>query len=65
MTRSEVREWLGGKSLRDFKTEGELYQHFESATLVYIKGNMWTFEERDEARALALKMWREINPDRK
>lgn len=60
MTRHEIRSWLGGKSIRDFKTEGELYQHFTSANLMRIKGTMYTFEEMDAAREVALKMWREV-----
>lgn len=59
--RHEVRRWLGDKSLRDFKTEGELWQHFTSEGLMPIMGNMYTFEDADEARDLAVQMWREYN----
>jgi len=60
MNRHDVRRWLGGRSLRSFKTEGELCEQFESKNLVRIFGTQYTFEEMREARSIALRMWREI-----
>jgi hypothetical protein len=61
MTRHDLRKWLGGKSLRSFRTKVELYNHFKPEGLVPILGTMYTFEEMEEARALAMKMWDEAN----
>lgn len=61
MNRHDMRRWLGGKSLRDFKTEGEVCRHFEPESLVPIIGTMYTFDETEEARAVALQMWNEYN----
>lgn len=61
MNRHDMRRWLGGKSLRDFKTENELHRHFKSDGLVPIMGTRYTFEEADEARVVAVQMWREYN----
>lgn len=60
MTRHDVRRWLGDKSLRDFRTEGELLLHFESENLVRLFGNQYSFSEAREACCVALKMWREL-----
>lgn len=61
INRHDMRRWLGDKSLRDFKTESELRQHFEPKGLLPIMGTMYTFDEADEARATAVQMWREYN----
>lgn len=60
LTRHEVRKWLGSKSLRDFATRWDLHQHFTSEHLVPLFGTQYTFDEANEARDLALKMWDEL-----
>jgi len=60
MTRHDVRKWLGTKSLGKM-TRQEVYRHFQPGSLMAIVGNMHTFEECDEARDMALKMWDELH----
>lgn len=60
MTKHEMRKWLGGKSLRGFKTADALFQQFEPENLLPIFGTQYSFSSMEEARTLAYQEWSKL-----